>query len=94
MLRHIWIPLCLLTFVSCSTSEPKPDLAPKVVVQDRIVREKVPETLTRPCPKKRRTPPISNTQSIVDRLNYTEGALDKCSAQVSAIRKWSEGEPK
>jgi hypothetical protein len=62
-----------------------------VVTAPQMIREQVPAALTRPCPKKRRGK-LNTTADIVNRLTYTEGALDTCSAQVDGVRAWSEGQ--
>lgn len=48
---------------------------------------RVPAALIKPCPPKSRKPLVT-TGDVVDRLLYTEGALDVCAAQVRGIAKW------
>lgn len=74
-----------MTSTGCST------VKPAVVAAPQVIREQVPAALTRPCPKKRRGQ-LNTTADIVNRLTYTEGALDTCSAQVDGIRVWNEGQ--
>jgi hypothetical protein len=59
------------------------------VTQHEIIQRKVPAALLKPCPKKQRKPLVT-TGDIVNRLIYTEGALDTCSAQVDGIRAWDK----
>lgn len=82
MCAPIWAVLFPLISSGCSTAE-------KIVVKPEVVRETVPATLTRDCPAKQRGP-LPTTQAIVDRLVYTERALDQCSAQVRRVREWSQ----
>ena len=62
-----------------------------MVTAPQVIREQVPTALTRPCPKKQRGP-LNTTADIVNRLIYTEGALDTCSVQVDGVRAWNEGQ--
>jgi len=48
---------------------------------------RVPAALVQPCPAKQRAP-LKTTGAIVNRLVYTEGALDRCAAQVDGVRAW------
>ena len=76
----IWLCLALLT--ACSTARPS------VVVKTEYVKPKVPAVLTAPCENKQRGS-LPTIEAIVSRLQYTEGALDRCAAKVNGIRKWS-----
>jgi hypothetical protein len=58
------------------------------VQKPEIVRVKVPSALTTDCASKQRGP-LPTTQQLVDRLVYTEGALDECAAKVRKIRQWN-----
>ncbi len=82
---RIWLATCLLTLSACSTSR---DV---VIPAPEIVREKVPAALVRKCPAKQRGP-LKATADIVNRLTYTESALDVCAAQVDGTRAWNEGQ--
>jgi hypothetical protein len=48
---------------------------------------RVPAALIEPCPAKQRGP-LKTTGAIVGRLIWTEGALDRCAAQVDGVRAW------
>ena len=61
-----------------------------MVTVPQVIRLTVPAALTRPCPPKRRGKLIT-TADIVNRLTYTEGALDTCAAQVDGVGAWNEG---
>lgn len=51
---------------------------------------KVPASiLSLPCDPKRRGK-LATTGDVVERLIYTEGALDKCRAKINAIRQWNK----
>lgn len=76
---------CLPILTGCLTAKPA------VVTAPQVIRETPPASLTRPCPKKRRGK-LTTTADIVNRLTYTEGALDTCSAQVDGMRAWSEAQ--
>lgn len=62
-----------------------------MVTAPQLIRETVPAPLVRPCPRKQRGP-LKSTADIVNRLTWTEGALDTCSAQVEGIRAWNEAQ--
>lgn len=66
---------------ACSTTE-------RTVAKPEVIKLKIPESLLRPCPGKQRGP-LPTTQAIVDRLVYTEGALDQCAAQLGKVRDWN-----
>ena len=76
---------CLPIWTGCST------VKPAVVTAPQVIRETVPAALVRPCPKKQRGS-LKTTADVVNRLTYTEGALDTCSAQVDGVRAWSEAQ--
>lgn len=84
MLPLICLASCLLTLGCASTSKPS------VVVETKVVKLSVPDALLLPCPKKDRSRKIVTTGDIVSRLNWTEGALAKCSAQIDGIRAWNQ----
>lgn len=78
------IPLSLLALTACSTTEPR------IIVKPELVRMKVPASiLSLPCDPKRRGK-LATTGDVVERLIYTEGALDKCRAKINAIRQWNK----
>lgn len=81
----ILLAACLPILTGCLTSKPA------VVTAPQVIREQVPAALTRPCPTKRRGP-LKTTADIVNRLTWTEGALETCAAQVDGVRAWSEGQ--
>lgn len=81
----ILLAVCLPILTGCLTGKPA------VVTAPQVIREQVPATLTRPCPTKRRGP-LKTTADIVNRLTWTEGALETCAAQVDGVRAWSEGQ--
>lgn len=72
----------LLLCSACSTS-PKPF----VTVPQRVAVE-VPDSLLERCRKKKRQPAATQVGVIIDRLRYTEDALDECGARVEAIIDW------
>ena len=76
--------LCCLLISGCNSTD-------SVVVKTETVRERVPAALIRPCPAKQRKPLVT-TGDLVNRLVYTEGALDTCAAQVAGIARWDRGE--
>lgn len=80
------ILLALFLPISACSLTSKPD----VLVQHSVSKERVPAALIKPCPKKQRKP-LRATGDIVNRLIYTEGALDSCSAQVDGVRRWDAG---
>lgn len=61
-----------------------------MIVETRLIREKVPDTLTRPCPKAY-AGPIEKTGDFVARGDHNEAALATCSAQVDGVREWNRG---
>ena len=61
-----------------------------MIVETRLIREKVPDTLTRPCPKPY-AGPIAKTGDFVSRGDHNEAALATCSAQVDGVREWNRG---
>ena len=79
----ISLALCLPILTGCLTDKPT------VVTAPQVIHDQVPGALTRPCPPKRRGH-LRTTADIVNRLTYTEGALDTCSAQVDGVRAWNE----
>lgn len=85
MCGPILLAACLPILTGCLTDKPA------VVAVPHVVREQVPAALTRPCPKKQRGK-LGTTADLVNRLTYTEGALDTCAAQIDGIRAWNEGQ--
>lgn len=84
----MYAPILLALFLpisACSLTT-----KPAVLVQHSVSKERVPAALVKPCPKKQRGP-LLKTGDIVNRLIYTEGALDRCSAQNDGVRRWDAG---
>lgn len=66
------------------------DDQPQVIVETRVIRENVPENLTRKCPEKY-AGPVEKTGDFVARGDHNEAALATCSAQVDGVREWNRG---
>jgi hypothetical protein len=54
-----------------------------------VIKERIPAPLVRDCQAKRRGP-LPTAGAIVDRLTYTEGALDECGTRMKKIRQWND----
>lgn len=73
---------CLMLFSACSTTEQG------IVVQERVIKSRIPAALLSACPAKQRGP-LPTTQAIVNRLLYTEAGIDCRDAKFAGIRKWN-----
>lgn len=54
---------------------------------DEVPTARVPPALILPCPPKSRGS-LAKTRDVVNRLTYTEAALDTCAAQVRGVAAW------
>lgn len=76
MLKRIFLVSFPLILIGCSTASPV-----KVTTVQPL---SIPPELIKPCPKKQRGE-LKTTNDLVNRLVYTEAALDRCSAQIDGI---------
>ncbi len=64
-----------------------------MVVQTEIIKEKIPEALLAPCPKRwNRKGGPQTTEDFVVRGDINEDGLRRCTSQLEGIRQWNSGQ--
>lgn len=79
MLKRCLILAFLPILTGCLTSKPT------TVVKTEIRYDLDPAPLLKTCPPKQRGA-LANVGALVDRLTYTENALDICAAQIKGLQ--------
>ena len=76
----VFLPILYLTiFAGCST-------VPQTIVETRVQLELPPASLVTPCPVPYKA--VTSIGDVIEQLQVTRGALDRCAARVDAIRAW------